>query len=296
MLLNATSSTIFGSTTAEIPDLPACVRGTTSSSRRSRRRSALSRLCRYSPAARHPAPRKCNRSTPRCACRDHIRPPSRPHPESPVRASASATIFRAAPGVRRLGIFDHQSFIAAGLRCIKKPIEFLRRRSAERRSADHLGLAGHLADSPNSRLCCPPGCSPCSSLIGVSSSPANHPESPPARASGRSITNCPICIQNVERQISHGHAPHHFLADFLPAQPLLQGAKRKRSTFARPNNSTPQSRHRESLRPEYPLKRSGSSGNDSVMSSRVREKIRTSSPEQCACARMPSYLSSTNAS
>ena len=46
--------------------------------------------------------------------------------------------FAAPPGsVRRLGIFDHQAFVAPGLRRFKQLIEFLRRRSLKHRCANH---------------------------------------------------------------------------------------------------------------------------------------------------------------
>ena len=47
-------------------------------------------------------------------------------------------------GVGRLGVLDHQAFVASGLRGIEKLVEFLRRRGLEYRGADH--LSGWRAD------------------------------------------------------------------------------------------------------------------------------------------------------
>ena len=99
------------------------------------------------------------------------------------------------------------------------------------------------------------------------------------REAAGSDSSSPPAVENVEDEVGDGHFAHHLVADFLPAEALLQDARKATRVLARFIPELASSATISTIQDDFAVDgifgnastASGSSGNDAVMSSRVRE-------------------------
>ena len=98
-----------------------------------------------------------------------------------------------------------------------------------------------------------------------------------------------VARERVEDDVAHRHLGQQLRRDVLALQPRLQIAERQHAPVAFGDDLAVERERAGSARSAATI-----SGYDAATSLSVREKSETRSGVTCACARMPSYLSSTS--